>query len=106
MANLGKWLFFVLLQLFVVKTALTYTNFYPNDTQLTSLLEDESEDSEGEPFSSLDSEFQDDYFEAFQSFPTHLTELSSQKSSKIPFLEQNHFQEIFLSSFKPPCKEL
>ncbi|MEN9742252.1 MAG: hypothetical protein RLZZ65_57 [Bacteroidota bacterium] len=106
MAKLGRWLFFVLLQLFVVKSALSYTQFYPNDTQVTSLLEDESEDNEGEPCSSIDTEFQDEFFEDFQSFSTQLSEIGAQKSSKIPFLEQTHFQEIYLSSFRPPCKKL
>ncbi len=105
MANLGRVVLFLLLQVFVAKVLLPISFAKFSDAKVCYLLLEETEDSEQNKDLESDNlpEFQDDFFEEnLVGLWTPLDNFSNDKAV-IPFVQQHHFIEYFQQSIKPPC---
>jgi hypothetical protein len=105
MANLGRVVLFILLQVFVTKVLLPISLSQFSDADTCVLVLEETEDSEQNKDLEADylSEFPDDFFEENHlSFSEQFICLSKDKAV-IPFVQQHHFIEYYQQSIKPPC---
>ena len=105
MANLGRVVLFILLQVFVAKVLLPISLSQFSDANTCVLLLEETEDSEQNKDLEADhlTEFSDDFFEEdLINLSTQLVYFSRDKAV-IPFIQQHHSIEFNQQSIKPPC---
>ena len=105
MANLGRVVLFLLLQVFVAKVLLPISFAQFSDSNSSALLLEETQDTEQNKDLESDNlpEFSDDFFEEIQVNVATQFEYFSIDSAVIPFVQQHHFIEYLQQSIKPPC---
>ncbi|MFM6945993.1 MAG: hypothetical protein ACKOWW_02540 [Flavobacteriales bacterium] len=105
MANLGRVVLLLLLQVFVAKVVLPISLSQFSDSKTSIVLLEESEDNEQNKDLESDniSEYPDDFFELYHWNLSTQFKFFVVKKAAIPFIEQHHFIEYFQQSIKPPC---
>ena len=105
MANLGRFVLILLLQVFVAKIVLPIGLVQFSDSKSSFLMLEQTEDSEQNKDLESDNtpEFIDDFFESNSINYSAQYDGCSGINQAIPYAQQHHFIEYYHQSLKPPC---